>query len=221
MLCMDAMLDEVFAEAVVHKPAPFFARTVGRALRLPVSAHVILGLRVRPFSFWHAFNLDLIQYHSDKVTEFSSLLLCARCCQLRFPQSVADRSPRWHNEWITFRFKSRFDRDPKFKSGQIARFIAYRKDYADCVPETQDASGESLKMPWYLYQTTLLQHIYPKLTEAQAWDSPIAASQWKIIAHMAAIGNKVDLITPEDRKDFVEMEAEDRAKITPFNAKTA
>jgi hypothetical protein len=116
---------------------------------------------------------------------------------------------------IILRFKSRFDRDSKFKAAQIGRFIAYRKDYADCAPEIQEA-GEPLKLPWYLYQVSVLQRIYPMLTEGQAWDSPIAASQWNIVAHMAATGNKVDIITPEDRKDFADMAADERAKITPF-----
>lgn len=196
------MLDDVFAEAVIHTPTFGVPRLRG------FSAHKVLGLRLRPFSFWHAFNLDLIQYNADKLTDFSSLLLCARSCQLCFPQSVADRSRRWHNELITFRFKRRFDRDFRFRIHQIQRFIAYRKDYADCAPEMQE--GEPLKMPWYLYQVAVLRHIFPDLTKHQAWDSPIAAAQWEIVAHMAALGNKIDLITPEDRKDFAEMEAEGR-----------
>ena len=210
------MLDEVFAEAVVHAPIPLYLKIGRWALgvgRCDWTAHKVLGLRLRPFSFWHAFNLDLIGYNASKLTAFSSLLLAARCCRLRYPQSLADQNPRWHNELVTFRHERRFNRDSKFKFDQIRRFIAYRKDYADCVPEVA-ASEETTKLPWYLYQVSVLRQTRPDLTEAQAWNAPIAASIWSILGRMAAQGNKIDILTPEDRAQLAEIEKAQPAATT-------
>ncbi|HEY4282647.1 MAG TPA: hypothetical protein VGM62_06235, partial [Chthoniobacterales bacterium] len=88
MLRMDAMLDDLFAEAIVHKPVPVAASLWDalKSRRKPnVSGHVVLGLRLRPFSYWHAFNLDLVGYSAAKLNQFSTLLLAARCCRLRYP----------------------------------------------------------------------------------------------------------------------------------------
>lgn len=192
------MLDDAFAEAVIHAPVPWYVRR-------GFTGHKVLGLRLRPFSFWHAFNLDLIGYNAMRLTAFSSLLLAARCCRLRYPQSLADQNPRWHNELIALRYAKRFNKDLAFKAEQVRRFVAYRRDYADCVPEV--AGGEeSTKLPWYLYQVSVLRQMRPELTKAQAWDSPIAASVWEILGSMAATGNKIDILTPEDRKQLEEIE---------------
>lgn len=196
------MLDEVFAEAIVHAPVFGIPRLRG------FSAHKVLGLRLRPFSFWHAFNLDLIGYNAEKLTAFSYLLLVVRCCRLRYPQTIATAATGfWKviNNLVTVCYERRFSNDIEFRASHIGRFLQYRKDYSDCVPEVE-STGEQVKLPWYLYQVSILRRVEPGLTKAQAWDSPIAASIWYSLAHFAAEGAKIDLITPEDRKDFEEME---------------
>jgi hypothetical protein len=205
------MLDEVFAEAIVHKPVFGVPRLRG------FSAHVILGLRVRPFSFWHAFNLDLAGYAADNLSQFSMLLLAVRCCRLRYPRTLSSPSAF---EWFlyqlaSFRFAFKFPKSASLRLRETQKFLDYRKDYADCVPEMAD-SGESVKLPGYLYHVALLRRLMPGLTKAQAWDFPIAEAQWEILAALAARGAKIDVLTPEDRRDLSEMDAEEAAKITPF-----
>lgn len=225
------MLDEVFAEAIVHKPigpvatALWAVRDVLTGHRpVATSGHVILGLRVRPFSFWHAFNLDLVAGIGDpgSLSQFSNLLLATRCCRLRYPQTISSTG---RTEWFLYqlaslRFTFRFAKSQEFRLAQVKKFIDYRADYADCVPEIAEA-GEPVKLPGYLYHVALLRRLRPELTKAQAWDFPVAEGQWEILAALAADGAKIDVLTPEDRKDLNEMDAEEVAKITAFPTKVA
>ena len=235
------MLDEVFAEAIVHKPTPWWVRLRSARSSLVTShsslsswsGHVILGLRVRPFSFWHQFNLDLIGFtlgssatpsrHSSRVTRhfqstsFNTLLLAARCCRLRYPQTLATPSvtERLLYELASLRFAFKFAKSSSVRARETKKFVDYRKDYADCAPEMADA-GAPIKLPGYAYQVALLRRLRPELTKAQAWDYPIAEAQWEILCVLAAQGAKIDIVTPEDRRDFAEMDAEQSAKITPL-----
>ena len=206
------MLDEVFAESIVHKPVPLVARLrspfriPNSELRTPWSGHVILGLRVRPFSLWHAFNLDLVGYAAENLNQFNTLLLAVRCCRLRYPRTLSP-SPGIVEKFAEFRFIFRFAKSVSLRLREIQKFLGYRKDYADCVPEMAD-TGETVKLPGYLYQVALLRRLNPELTKAQAWDYPVAEAQWEILAGLAAQGTKIDILTPEDRRDLEEMDEE-------------
>jgi hypothetical protein len=213
------MLDEVFAEAVVHRPAPWSRRALAPFFG-PSSGHAILGLRVRPFSFWHAFNLDLVGGIGDpgSLNRFNTLLLTARCCRLRYPQTISSTGifETLLYQVASLRFAFRFAKSYTLRLAQVKKFLDYRADYADCVPEIAEG-GEPVKLPGYLYHVALLRRLRPELTKAQAWDFPVAEGQWEILSALAADGAKIDVLTPEDRKDLAEMEAEATSKITPFN----
>jgi hypothetical protein len=98
---------------------------------------------------------------------------------------------------------------------QIKKFIDYRKDYADCeaFSDLMPDMGEPIKLPGYLYQVAMLRRLNPGMTRAQAWDFPIAEAQWEILASLAAQGAKIDILTPEDRRDLAEMEAERKPRM--------
>jgi hypothetical protein len=90
-----AVLDETFAEALVHRQPPahlrFLSSLVTRHSSLAAwSGHCILGIRLRPFSFWHAACLDFIKSpfagHADGLPTLDTLLWAVAACRTRFPQ---------------------------------------------------------------------------------------------------------------------------------------
>lgn len=85
----------------------------------------------------------------------------------------------------------------------------YLADYFICMPEpVDDDNAKPIRLPWYLYYVTcLLEHDRRKgrpLTEAEAWDSEIAASRWRLLATQQAKGSYVDIVSPEDRAQMKE-----------------
>ena len=191
------MLDETFAEAVAHKPG----------------GHVVLGQRLRPFSFWHAANLDFIQSpfagHPGPL-DFSALYLAAKSCQLKYPATIATAgrarlkrlcgSHRADLFLTTLRYGRKFQSKPEFRLHEISKFSAYLADYMTCGPIIASKEGSKpVKVPWYLYYAAMLVK-HAGYTKAQAWDAPVAESQWWITATMIAGGTEVDLMSAEDRE---------------------
>lgn len=196
------MLDELFAESVIHRRASFFCRAKW-------SGHVVAGLRLRPFSYWHAFQLDAINNpfagHGDGSTPptFPDLTWAIAACRLRYPRLPAlGRITRWRAEWAYLRAKRRHE----WLANQNLAFLAYLADY-NSRPRYGDpkADDELIKTPWYLYEIASLMNYFPRLTLAQAWDTPVGYGAWLIAARTEAAGNKVDLLTPELREAFAKV----------------
>ena len=190
------MLDETFAEALAHKPG----------------GHVILGHRLRPFSFWHAANLDFIQSpfagHPGAL-DFSALYLAAKSCQLRYPDTIANGagspSIRIRQALTILRFARRFRLKPEFRLHEISKFSAYLADYMTCGPVIASKEGSKpVKVPWYLYYVAMLVK-HAGYTKAAAWNAPVAESQWWITAIMIAAGTEIDVMTAEDRAQLKEI----------------
>ncbi len=210
------MLDETFAEAVAHKPSGFWSSLVGRARSLlaaescaPPSGHVVLGQRLRQFSFWHAANLDFIEspYLGNKGTQdFAAMYLAAKCCQLRYPDTIASRKgfcQRLGQRRAAFlHARSILRNGTKAPAIEQAKFSAYLTDYFTTGPIHASKDGaKALKIPWYLYWVCWLVK-YTGCTKAQAWDAPVSESQWWITGMAAAEGADVDILSAQDRADM-------------------
>jgi hypothetical protein len=218
------VLDETFAEAICSAPASPLARALG------FSGHKILGQRLRPFSFWHAANLDFIQSpfagHPGNLG-FASLYLAAKCCQLRYPRTIAQipprrsrraRSPSTQNlrfpSWnfvsfvvdiFKYRYARRFETDTGFRLNQITAFSAYLADYMTCGPIVAEREGSKpVKIPWYLYYAAMLVK-HAGYGKEQAWNSPVAESQWWVTALMIAGGTEIDIMSASDRAQLREI----------------
>jgi len=188
-------VDDSFAEAVVHS-----------------KAHRVLGLRLRPFSLWHAANLDFIAspFAGHKtLVDLAALYVAARVCQLRYP-SVYRRShlERALKLWMLWRFKAtkrHRGKPARFPLlAEVAKFSAYLRDYASRPEYMQGEDSVPVRCPWYLYEAALLKNYNPGMTWGQCWDFPVGEAGWCNAAMHEAHGNKIELVTPEYRKAFRE-----------------
>lgn len=219
------MLDETFAESVVHKPRSTLG--VGRWV-LGVSSfsgHQVLGRRLRPFTFWAAANLDFIKspfagnLPKTGAISFPDLYLATEACRLRHPHTLnLNKIDFEYRAWF---YGRKFARNQKYRFAQIRAFAAYLKDYGTCGPEYVTGDGaQPVKLPWYLYHVAMLVK-HAGFTQHQAWETEVSFGQWWVTALLTAAGNNIDLVTPEDRKDIAEMDAEARKAPEPPRARAA
>lgn len=192
-----AMLDEFFAESLAHKPAPISARIRG------YSGHVILGRRLRPFTFWAAANLDFIKSRfaghppRTEIISFPDIYLATEVCRLRWPRTL--NINRLDFEYRAWFYGRRFARDQKYRFDQIRAFTSYIKDYCGCDPEFVTAEGSApVKLPWYLYHVAMLVK-HAGFTQRQAWATTVSFGQWWVTALLTAAGHNIDIVTPDDR----------------------
>jgi hypothetical protein len=193
-------VDESFAEAVVHK-----------------RRHRIVGITLRPFSFWHAANLDFIESpfvgHNAKI-DFAALLVAARTCRLRYPHTLRT----YPFEKVVDLLKARKYRPVKarledIKRGdlsnvklpflqEVAKFCAYLRDYSGRPEYMTREESVPVKTPWYLFEVAMFKRYNPQLTWPQCWDMPVGEASWFNAAMHEAHGTQIDLVTPEYRKAF-------------------
>lgn len=220
------MLDETFAEALVHKRANWFARRRG------FSGHKILGVRLRPFWFWHAACLDLIGspfLTGGKMPDLGDLVLALFYCRARHPHLPQPVGLSWrffrfrarihyslriirlHSAFkkLAKHFKGRRLRDPAVglieQAQEIIAFRHYMADY-NCPPEYGESeNSQPAKTPWYLFSVALTLRLNPRLTLSEAWNSELGLTGWMNAAHMEASGTRIDILTPELRKAFSEV----------------
>jgi hypothetical protein len=195
-----------FAEAFVHRRPSFCARVLSSIFKrlsgsdLPSSGHVIAGLRVRPFSRWHAANLDFIEsplagHKTGSILSFGDYWIAAECCRLRWPRRYHLRRG-WLYRIRRLLAQRRYQRDP---ITAINAFTAYFSDYCTRPELIPGDDSREIKTPWYLHEVCALLQLDSRLTKAEAWDMPVAEGAWWITASAEANGSKIDLVTPEDR----------------------
>lgn len=171
------MLDEVFSEAWIN------------------STHRVLGLKLRPFSLWHRFNLALIESPilSGKILNPLDLERACRICQLKYPESVSIKINWWSFRW---RLAGRDFIAEQYKFGaylsdfySIPKFIppTRKKHLPDDVshPPPEDIrifSAVSTMTGW---------------SEEKIWNLPIGQAYWYAAGHWYQSGRELDFLTPE------------------------
>ena len=192
------MLDTVFAESIVHARPPRWAARRG------LSAHTVLGRRLRPFTFWHALLLEVIGSPYARggrpgAFDLAALFHAARVCQLRYPHTLAPlRFATLSACLLQRRYGRRLEREQ-------AAFLHYLRDYnSPPIYGTREGDEHSISCPWYAVVVEQLLLLDPRLTLAQAWDSPIGSTRWRIAARQDAEGRKPLIETPEIRAAYAE-----------------
>lgn len=179
-----ADVEDSFAEAIVHRPG----------------GHRVLGFKLRPFSFWHAAQLDFIgsPFAGHRAPfHFAALYTAVQVCRTRYPGTPAHTwLPRGMQRWVEIECIARFAR--RF-SAELNKFSAYQRDYAASPEYITSESSATVKTPWYLFGVALLTEAEPSFSRKQAWDSPVGESRWWSTAKAEARGARVDLVTPSDR----------------------
>ena len=186
-------VDDSFAEAVVH------SRT-----------HRVLGFKLKPFSLWHAANLDFVESPfagHKKPVNIAALYVAARICQLKHPRVYHRGRFERAIEWSTFlRFKAIKRRKGRIVAfpfmNELGKFSAYLRDYAARPEYMAGEDSVPVRTPWYLFEAAVFKHYNPRMTWSQCWDFPVGEAGWYNAAMHEAHGNKIELVTPEYRKAF-------------------
>ncbi len=178
------MLDETFAEAIVHQPR-----------------HRVLGLKLWPFSFWHAANLDFIESpfagHTGQL-DLAALLLAVKVCRLRYPSQLSTLNSQLRR-FIVWRYGAQ-----AAYLAQLNAFCVYLRDYNTGPVFGAKDDSPGLKCPWYLIAVCQTLQNNPRLTLAQAWNTEVGLGAWCNAAHAEARGVPLDILTPELRQTFAE-----------------
>jgi hypothetical protein len=171
------VLDESFAEAWVN------------------STHRVLGLKLRPFSLWHRFQLEILDSPvlNGKPIEPIALERAVQACRLRYPQLVDPNLRLWSMRW---RLAGRdFSRE-------IQKFGAYMSDYFSIpkfvpplkkkhVPDTINHPPPE-NMSIFSAVSTMTGW-----DEAKIWNMPIGQAYWYAAGHWYQSGQELDFLTPE------------------------
>ena len=139
-------------------------------LSLYPGRHVILGVTLPLFSFWHLLGLHAIRSPfviKDGIAELKDLQLAVKICQSRYPDQPDLRT--WTSDaWLFFRRRN----DIAFVGDQCARFVFY-KECHEALPEFWDNENEivprSLTAPAILARVASLAR-RPGFTHSEIWN---------------------------------------------------
>jgi hypothetical protein len=185
-------VEDSFAEAIIH------------------AGHKVFGFSLKPFSRWHAAQLDFIGSplagHAGKLN-FTSLWIAVQICRTIFPQHINTSTPQPSSRVIALYGlgSSKSNRRLLFEQN---KFSAYLRDYSGA-PEfiTEDESEpRTAKTPWYLFQVADLVR-NGNLSRADAWNISLGEGNWWRAACAEANGAKIDILQPADRKQLQEIES--------------
>jgi hypothetical protein len=204
-------VDERFLESILHKRAPLLARARGR------SGHVVLGRRLRPFSFWHQQLLESVESpflaswktKPSSIQIFKSLFVATEICRLA-PLEQPD-----HGGWrAMLRRKvtaARFFLRPAWhRPGtrylmlliEAAKFRGYMADYCSGAIPFPTKNSRRIQSPGALYQLELYKKLHAEtsrreLTPHELWGKTPAEISWTNTAAQEARGAEISIITPE------------------------
>lgn len=175
--------------------------------------HKVFGVRLRPFSLWHQFNLEIAQ---------SPLLLGAALTPLDLLRAVRICSSSWNPEFVTPDL-----RPPGFLRGmwqigrfsfveEVRKFEAYYNDF-NTGPKFW-ANGHKGKMGGgprdvdEVLETAC--HLEMKgYDSAEVWDMPIGVARWRSAVVSKLEGSDLQFWTPLDEEAFQKHKAAREAKI--------
>jgi hypothetical protein len=206
-------VDEGFLEAVIHKRAPLLARFVGRLCQTPVSGHIVLGCRLRPFSIWHQQLLQGIDSPflsveppppPNSIQLFKSLYLAREICRLS-PPRIPARGTNWRailrRKLAVFRWYLL----PGFRRPIGARYLsllieaaklrAYLNDYSSRPIAAPTKESRPVQSPVSLYEISLYRRFHPELSDAAVWKLSPGEIAWFNTAGQEASGASIEIMT--------------------------
>jgi hypothetical protein len=204
-------VDEGFLESVVHKRAPFLARARG------YSGHVVLGRRLRPFSFWlqqlllgvDSPFLSVWKIPPSSVDLFENLYLAIEICRVKFPHRPIQTGLRATLRrkltvfWWYLRLgmgKPRGHRMVRLLI-EAAKFRAYVNDYSSGPVHfpSRDKNSRAIQTPVALYQMSLFRKYQPHVSRDECWQMSPGDVGWQTTAAQEADGRAIEIMT-EARK---------------------
>ena len=197
-------MDERFLESIVHRRAPLLARLRG------CSGHVVLGRRLRPYSFWHqqllrGIDSPFLSAWTVKPTSiqlFKNLFLATSICRL------TPFNTRARVTWLDVRARklavARFYIRPGWlRPGrrylrlliEAAKFRAYVADYTSVAIPFPTRHSKPVQTPVNLYQLELYRRFHPEKSARQVWAMSPGEISWENTAAQEAHGAEVSIYT--------------------------
>lgn len=207
-------MDEGFLEAIVHKRAPLIARARG------LSGHVVLGRRLRPFTFWHQQLLQGIDSpfvtpdpvtDSSRIALFKNLYLAVEICSLKpltFPSSkgwlaaLRRKLAIWrYHPGVGARVLTRgVAADPAKRNLytlliEAAKFRFYLADYSSSPVQARSKNSKPVQSPIGLYQMSLYRRFYPAASPESVWRMSPGEVAWLNIGALEASGAAIEIMS--------------------------
>lgn len=177
-------MDERFAEAFVNR------------------RHTVLGRKLKPFSVWHAFVLDLLGSpfagHVGETIDFRSLFFAVGVCAREYDPGL--RCLR-KGPLFRLRFFLRHRGWKKREDRHLRAFLAYLRDYrtGPHPDHFADGTGEKSGVPGPLLLVARLMRL-GGMTKAEAWNTPYGEAQWLCLALLEAEGRRTNLLNESERR---------------------
>jgi hypothetical protein len=171
------VLDESFGEAWVN------------------STHRVLGLKLRPFSLWIRFQLELLESPvlTGKLINPLDLERAVRACRLTYPNVISTKVKMWSFRW---RLAGREMKKETEKLG------AYLQDYF-AIPKFVPPVLKKIHDTDPKHPPPEAMRIFSAVatmtgwSENKIWDMPIGQAYWYAAGHWYQSGQELDFLTPE------------------------
>jgi len=173
-------LDKLFSESIVNR-----------------DDHVVLGVKLRPLSLWHATLLELIDsplWHGKSGVTMTDLRLAVAICSGSWPAYKIPQGWRLLC-WSVATRKCRL-------AVEAAKFSAYIRDF-HAPPMLWEKEGQGTKGPQVCplpqpldVVAWLVRHGFG---EDRSWTMPIGLAHWYYVAIARHRGAEVDLVSPGEQ----------------------
>lgn len=199
------LIEAAFSEAFLHRLPVRFDR------QDPWSAHRVLGVRLRPFSVWHAFLLTREESPLTQVREGqmsigpADLLKAVDICRLRYPQNEIQPRFSWRAFWRML--GGGFEREVEAFKGYLADFQTV-PDYTVIPPrnagESRTPAPETLRLVRAVIGCTGCRR-------DEAWDCPLGEARWWFALWLQERGADLDFTSAKVREEQAILERENPA----------
>lgn len=160
----------------------------------------VLGRKLRPFSYWHLFQLEAAESpfatgEGLQKTEHLATALDAavRICRLRYPHTPKARS--WPGRFLSqWRLRNLDQQGMAF--ARYIEFFTQRPQF--WIPE--GGSAPKGQMPRALAGVSALMLL--GLSEAAAWNYPVGKGEWMKAAYAVHSGTDLDFCQPETKEEL-------------------
>ena len=177
------MLDRRYAEALLDQPD-----------------FRVLGRRLRPFSLYHYFGLELIQspfLYGETGATAIDLELASRVCSAGYRDlsRSLNRDGLWQQlRWLFILRTCDFNREAEIFSRYLHAHLALPQFW-----KKETSQSSAIPLPLSL-AASLLRHT--NLDEEAVWMMPFARAYWYVTAFTVQDGLSPDLVTPEEESIF-------------------
>jgi hypothetical protein len=159
--------------------------------------HKVFGLKLRPFSLWHKFLLEVTESPLVTKSDAKATDLYAACklLTLKFPDNDVALT---RFDWVRMFFRVRKN-SAEIEGGKLSSYI---NDYFTSPEywESEGKSGSSNKGQPPEQLSAIIPLLMMGFSEAEAWNMPIGKALWYGATYASWQGADLDFITAEEQE---------------------